>query len=99
MQLNQIEQARAQQQQAIKTTAAAYELEYNERKAQDDALQKQFQIQRDFVNAENKLTQDLIGAENNLLQQQGFLQQPFAQRGLVQQPVGLGTAPILGRRF
>merc|ERR1712139_561094 len=93
LQLQQIEQARQVQQNAVKTTAAQYELEYNQRKAQDDALQKQFQIQKDFAEAEIKLSRDLFNTENNLLQrqmtqpsvQQPFVQQPFVQQPLVQQ--------------
>merc|ERR1712070_354313 len=54
-QLMMLQEAAMAQKSALEQQAAALTLEYQQKKAEEDMLQKQFQIQTDYYNAETKL--------------------------------------------
>lgn len=62
-QLNAIEAARLQQRNILDQQAAALNLDYQQKKAQEDMLKKQLEIQKNFYEAEKKLVGDLAQSQ------------------------------------
>merc|ERR1712138_184606 len=54
-QLMMLQEAHMAQRSALEQQAAALTLEYQQKKAEEELLQKQYEIQKQFVTAENKL--------------------------------------------
>merc|ERR1719454_981812 len=90
-QLMMLQEAHLSQRSALEQQAAALTLEWQQKKAEEELLQKQYEIQKQYVSAENKLASDyakVAAQEQAEMIKLGTQQMQIAQQTGVQ-PGGL----------
>merc|ERR1719287_246529 len=90
-QMMMLQESAMAQRSALEQQAAALTLEYQQKKAEEEMLKKQYEIQKNFCEAENKLATDfnkVVGEEQKAMLE---VQQKAAALGVNPGIVGTGT--------
>merc|ERR1719487_89405 len=89
VQLTQLQEAHMAQRSALEQQAAALTLEYQQKKAEEEMLKKQYEIQKQFFDAETKLA-------NQFQQEVSKEQAEMNKLGQQAAALGMGTVPMVG---